>query len=141
MDEYQVKEIKEAINAADEALFHLRNASRELDKARGWGIWDIIGGGLLTNLIKHGKMRDAEYEIGCAKDALARFDKELRDVAGYSSVHIDSFLTFADFFFDGLIADILVQSKIRDAMDQCRYAIRDVESVRADLVSKLGGYA
>ncbi len=141
MDEYQVKEIKEAINAADEALFHLRNASRELDKARGWGIWDIIGGGLLTNLIKHGKMRDAEYEIGCAKNALARFDKELRDVAGYSSVHIDSFLTFADFFFDGLIADILVQSKIRDAMDQCRYAIRDVESVRADLVSKLGGYA
>ncbi len=141
MDEYQVKEIKEAINAADEALFHLRNASRELDKARGWGIWDIIGGGLITDLIKHGKMRNAEYEIGCAKDALARFDKELRDVAGYSSVHIDSFLTFADFFFDGLIADILVQSKIRDAMDQCRYAIRDVESVRADLVSKLGGYA
>ena len=140
MDEYQVKEIKEAINAADEALFHLRNASRELDKARGWGIWDIIGGGLITDLIKHGKMRNAEYEIGCAKDALARFDKELRDVAGYSSVHIDSFLTFADFFFDGLIADILVQSKIRDAMDQCRYAIRDVESVRADLVSKLGGY-
>ena len=90
MDQYQVKEIKEAINAADEALFHLRNASRELDKARGWGIWDIIGGGLLTNLIKHGKMRDAEYEIGCAKNALARFDKELRDVAGYSSVHIDS---------------------------------------------------
>lgn len=141
MDEYQVKEIKEAINAADEALFHLRNASRELDKARGWGIWDIIGGGLLTNLIKHGKMRDAEYEIGCAKNALARFDKELRDVAGYSTIHIDSFLTFADFFFDGLIADLLVQSKIRDAMDQCRYAIRDVESVRADLVSKLGGYA
>ena len=141
MDEYQVKEIKEAINAADEALFHLRNASRELDKARGWGIWDIIGGGLITDLIKHGKMRNAEYEIGCAKDALARFDKELRDVAGYSSIHIDSFLTFADFFFDGLIADILVQSKIRDAMDQCRYAIRDVESVRADLVSKLGGYA
>ena len=141
MDQYQVKEIKEAINAADEALFHLRNASRELDKARGWGIWDIIGGGLLTNLIKHGKMRDAEYEIGCAKNALARFDKELRDVAGYSSVHIDSFLTFADFFFDGLIADLVVQSKIRDAMDQCRYAIRDVERVRADLVAKLGGYA
>ncbi|MBQ3967828.1 MAG: hypothetical protein II688_03990 [Lachnospiraceae bacterium] len=138
MDEYQVKEIKEAINAADEALFHLRNASRELDKARGWGIWDIIGGGLLTNLIKHGKMRDAEYEIGCAKDALARFNKELRDVAGYSTIHIDSFLTFADFFFDGLIADLLVQSKIRDAIDQCNYTIRDVEKVREDLVDKLG---
>lgn len=138
MDEYQVKEIKEAINAADEALFHLRSASRELDKARGWGIWDIIGGGLITDLIKHGKMRNAEYEIGCAKDALARFDKELRDVAGYSSVHIDSFLTFADFFFDGLIADLLVQSKIRDAIDQCNYTIRDVEKVREDLVDKLG---
>ena len=46
---------------------------------------------------------------------------------------IDGFLTFADFFFDGFVADIFVQSKIRKGQQQVREAIRRVE----DIVSSL----
>ena len=75
--------------------------------------------------------------IEAADNAFQRFSKELRDVSGYSSVHINDFLTFADFFFDGFVADILVQSQISDGKKQCDDAIRRVESIKAELQNKL----
>ena len=139
MNNDQYREIQEAIAAADDALRHLREARRELGKASGWGIWDILGGGAIVGLIKHMKMGNAETEIREAKYALQRFSKELQDVDGYSSVHIGSLLTFCDFFFDGLVADIIVQSKISDAKKECDNAIANVERIRGELISRSQG--
>ena len=99
----------------------------------------MYGGGLISGLMKHSKMGDAEREIDNARYALQRFSKELRDVSGYSSIHINDFLTFADFFFDGFVADILVQSKIGDGKRQCDDAIRQVESIKMELQNRLRG--
>ncbi len=131
------KEIEEAIDAADEALYHLKAAKDYLNSAGNWGLFDIFGGDTIAGLVKHSKMGKAEREIQEAKFALQRFDKELRDVNGYSSIHIDDFLTIADFVFDGLIMDIWVQSKISDAKKQCDGAIAKVQSVRRELAAKL----
>ena len=49
------------------------------------------------------------------------------------NVEIDGFLTFADFFFDGLLADLLVQSKISDAKQAVDNAIFRVDSILARL--------
>ena len=136
MNEREVREIKEAIAASDDALYHLKEARRKLGSAGGWGLVDMFGGGLLSGLIKHGKMGSAEREIEAAKYALQKFSKELRDVSGYSSIHINDFLTFADFFFDGFVADFLVQSKISDAKRKIADAIRRTEAV----VSRLRSY-
>ncbi|MCR5755564.1 MAG: hypothetical protein K6G30_12235 [Acetatifactor sp.] len=137
MTEIDVKEIREAIEAADNALEHLRSARRYLDSASNWGLLDLFGGGLISGFMKHSKMSDAEHELDNARYALQRFSKELRDVSGYSSIHIGDFLTFADFFFDGFVADILVQSKISDGKRQCDEAIRRVEVIRGELRNKL----
>ena len=48
------------------------------------------------------------------------------------------FLRFADFFFDGFIADWMVQSKIRKGQQQVRQAIRRVEDIRRQLWAMLG---
>ena len=137
MDDLQRIEIEEAINAADNALYHLDNARRYLGSASNWGLLDMFGGGMISGLIKHSKMRDAEYQIQMARDAVQAFSRELQDVRGYTNIHIDGFLTFADFFFDGFLADVIVQSKISDAKRQCDDAIRQVEAIRFDLASKL----
>ena len=79
-------------------------------------------------------MASAEREIDEARYALQKFSKELRDVHGFSSIHIGDFLTFADFFFDGFVMDVIVQSKISDAKRQCDQAIRQVEDIRRQLV-------
>ncbi len=127
------REINEAINAADDALIHLQSARKCLNSAGNWGLLDMFGGDWITGLIKHGKMSKAEREIEEARYALQRFSKELRDVQGVSSIHINDFLTFADFLFDGFVADVLVQSKISNAKKQCDDAIRQVEQIKSKL--------
>jgi len=135
MDDIQRREINEAIDAADNALFHLNNARSCLNSAGNWGLLDLFGGNLLTGLVKHGKMSNAEREIEQAKFALERFSKELRDVQGYTNIHIDDFLTLADFIFDGLIVDVWVQSKISTAKKQCDDALRQVTDIRNKLLA------
>ena len=49
------REVQEAISAADDAIRHLEDAERELKSARNWGIYDILGGGLISSLIKRGE--------------------------------------------------------------------------------------
>ena len=66
-----------------------------------------------------------------AKADLDRFSRELADVRDIQGLDIEigNFLTFADFFFDGFIADIMVQSKIREAQDKIDDAINQVEAM------------
>lgn len=52
-------------------------------------------------------------------------------------MEVGSFLSFADFFFDGFVADYLVQSKISDAKGQVSDAIRRVEQILRDLKSQM----
>lgn len=128
-------EIKEAIEAADNALGHLRGAAAELDRAGGWGIADMLGGSFISTAIKHGHMGNAQEEIEAAKVALRSFARDLRDVdedVGLD-VEVGGFLGFADYFFDGIVADWLVQSKIDAAKQQVADAIRQVEGVRDQL--------
>lgn len=128
-------EISEAISAANNALDHLNAAADELDSAESWGLFDMFAGGFVSTAIKHGHMSNAQDEIEAAKDALRAFAGELRDVdesAGLN-VEVDGFLQFADFFFDGIVADWLVQSKIDTAKQQVARAIRDVERIRDQL--------
>ena len=133
MDTENLNEIREAIVAADDALEHLVRARKCLDSAGNWGLLDLFGGNMITGLMKHGKMANAEREIEEARWALKNFSRELSDVEGASSIHINDFLTFADFFFDGFVADIFVQSKISNAKKQCDEAIRRVRTIRNQL--------
>ncbi len=125
------KEKREAIAAGESALRSLREAKRELNKARGWGIYDIVHGGMLTTFIKHSKINKAERLVNEAKWELSRFAKELRDVENVTGGNfgIGDFATFADYFFDGMLADFYVQSKINRARAQVDDAIHRVESV------------
>jgi hypothetical protein len=45
------------------------------------------------------------------------------------SLDIGGFATFADYFFDGLIADWVVQSKIHNASSACSSVLSQVSSV------------
>lgn len=134
-DEIRRKEIVEAIRAGDKALISLRLAQEKLSSAKNWGILDILGGGLITNMVKHSKINDASSYLKEAKDNLRVFQRELKDIPDFTALEIDigSFLSFADFFFDGLIADYMVQTKISDAKDKIDEAIIRVESLLREL--------
>ena len=125
------REIREAIAAGQRALSSLDRAREYLDSARGWGIFDMLGGGLISSFIKHSKIEDASDCLEEAKQDLRAFSRELADVQSVEGIDvgIDSFLTFADFFLDGFLADYFVQRKIREAQSEVDSAIRQVEDM------------
>ena len=126
-----VREKQEAIEAGERALRSLRQAKSDLNSARGWGIYDILGGGMISTLIKHSRMHHAEENINQAKWELQKFARELDDVEDLTGADfgIGDLATFADFFFDGMLADFYVQTKINNARAQVDEAIRRVEYV------------
>lgn len=127
-------EVHEAIDAGEKALRSLREAQNYLNSAGTWGIFDMLGGNLITGLVKHSKVSNASRCIENAKYDLRQFQRELKDVDTLvPNVNVGDFLTFADFFWDGFVADIMVQSKISNAKKQVSEAIYRVESILGDL--------
>lgn len=129
------KELREAIEAGERALISLRKADEKLGSARNWGFLDILGGNLVTGMLKHSRLAGASRCIEDAKVDLRKFQKELGDVQGldYINVNVGEFMTFADFFLDGFIADFVVQQKISDARRQVNSAITRTEFLLAQL--------
>lgn len=134
-DEVRRREIEEAAVAGEKALYSLENAREKLQGAKNWGIFDMLGGGFFTDMVKHSKMSDATAYMEDAKSQLLVFQRELRDVQVPLDLRMDinSFLNFADFFFDGIVADYLVQKKINDAREQVDDAIMRVRAILGEL--------
>lgn len=114
-----IKELDEAIKAGNAVLSVLNTALDYLSNAEDWGTWDMIGGGYFATAEKHSNIDDANDCVIQAQELLRRFKLELGDVDIRCDVDvsIDSFDTFADFFFDGLISDWVVQSQIEDSIN------------------------
>ncbi|MDO5422372.1 MAG: hypothetical protein Q4F41_01435 [Eubacteriales bacterium] len=129
------KEIREAIQAANLSLDSLERVERSLNGARNWGLWDLFGGGMFVSMMKHSRLDDAKMEMEEARYYLRQLQKELRDIDVPMDIRVEvsSFLTFADFFFDGVIADWLVQSRIGEAREQVITAKARVLEILADL--------
>jgi len=128
----------QAVKAGERALTSLKSAKSKLDEAKSWGVVDILGGGIVSSLIKRSKMDDANAYIEQAKRDLARFGKELHDVQGFKDLGIktDGFFPFADWFMDSTFADFVMQDRINNARDQVNKAIDRVESILRRLKAK-----
>lgn len=129
------QELREAIYAGERALASLRAAQDQLRSAGNWGVADLLGGGMLTTFFKHQRLGDAERSLEVAQSDLRRFESELRDIR--QSLDISDFLAFADYFFDGFVADLMVQSKIRQAQDRVNAAIQRVEALLCQMRASL----
>ncbi len=116
-----IKELKEAINTGKEVLAGIDGVIDSLQSAKGWGTWDLLGGGLISTAIKHSRIDDARQSVHRVQHQLSLFQKELSDVSPYLdseiTIEIGSFATFADYFFDGLITDWIVQSRINESLE------------------------
>ncbi len=134
-----VKEIKEAINAGNIAMKALKQLTDTLESARGWGQWDMFGGGLLATAAKHSRIDDAKKQVNEVQRLIRVFNKELLDVNIPTDIkiNVDSFDTFADYFFDGLISDWIVQSKINDSLNNVYNVSRNLNRTLNTLTKDL----
>lgn len=134
-----VKEIHEAWTAGKRVLASLEEASSSLEKAENWGKWDLWGGGgVISTHLKHNHVDDAKQFIHNANYLMQNFHSELDDLKRTVHVDIDisGMLKGADYWFDGLITDWVVQGRIKNAQDQTLKAIQQVRSVTSQLQSE-----
>lgn len=125
------KEKREAIESGQRALSSLYQARENLNSAKNWGLWDMFGGGAISSLVKRSKMDRAKQNMEQAKYDLQNFSRELADVNGVYHLNIETedFLSFADWFFDNIIIDWMIQDRINKARDQVDEAIARVEDI------------
>lgn len=113
------REIAEAVAAGRAAYALAEDAKKELSSAEGWGTWDVFGGGLLADAIKHDKLQNAQRTIYSLQNALSNFRTELADVGGIDAdltVTMNGFIKFADYFFDNIFTDWAVLDRIRNSL-------------------------
>ena len=85
----------------------LTNALNALNSARGWGIYDILGGGVISTFIKHSKMDDASDYLKEAQRDLQVFNKELNDIRGLDGINLSTKDVWgvSDWLFDSFLTD------------------------------------
>ena len=130
-----LKEIKEAVTAGNRVMDQIKNAESSLNSAEGWGTWDVLGGGFLTDMMKHSHIDDAREAVSKIQSLLNSFRTELADVTIHADIQIqiEGFAKFADFFFDGLISDWIIQSRINDSLESVQRVKAEVSSVLSKL--------
>ena len=139
MDLRYREELEEALDAAYEALDCLYDARDDLDNASGWGIFDMLGGGLITSFIKRDRMAKANEDMRKANRAMSKLADELGDVDELTDLNLElnGFAAFADLFFDNFFSDIITQNRIADAKARVSATIEEVLDVSDMLKEKL----
>lgn len=129
------KELQEAIQAGYDALSDISSIESTLSSAEGWGTWDVFGGGLISDMAKYSHLDDAQQQINGLQRSLSRFRTELADVDIRTGIQIevDSFLHFADYFFDNIFTDWAVLDRIRHTQSQ----IHEVDGSVRTILSRL----
>lgn len=135
----EIKELKEAITPGNMAINTLNEAIELLDSAGDWGTWDLLGGGLIADMMKHDKIDKAKQAILNAQTYVQRLQVELQDVnmSLDGSIQITGGAVFADFFFDGLIADWYMQSKISQSRDNVVATCGKIRKIVSTLSTQL----
>ncbi len=125
------RELEEAITAGRRAQDSLEQVQATLRSAGNWGTFDMFGGGMMASMIKHSKLDEARDRVRYTQQLLHKFERELADANQrlQVSLEIEGFSRFADMFFDGIIADWAVQSKIEQSQEACSQSISIVQSV------------
>lgn len=136
----ELVQLDEARSAGDACRIALDEVQSRLGGARSMGTWDMIGGGLLVTSMKHSHLNRARSAAERAQRQLRRFAGELEDVelSGKGDLEFGGLLTFADYFFDGLLVDWAVQRRIRKASGAVVQAKKRVSRALDEVLKRRG---
>ena len=115
-------QVNQAINLTNQLIAELDQAERQLASARNWGFVDILGGGIITDLIKHSKLNNAKSSMDRVQYLLQELRRVLGGISmpGDYSMNVGGLATFADFFFDSGIVDVYMTAKIMSSLNEVR---------------------
>jgi len=116
----EIQNVERAKRLTEELIPLVEQAEGQFRSARNWGFLDVLGGGFVIDLIKHSKLNAASNTMQMINYRL----NELQSVLGGVQIPVDyrmqvgGFETFADFIFDGALADMWMTGKIMSSLNQ-----------------------
>jgi hypothetical protein len=137
--EAEQREVQEAAAAADAVLTPLTEATRLLEAASGWSTYDLLGGGMVTDLVKRDRMNAAAEQLRAADQALRYLSAELSDLgqrAAYE-VMLPGGLDAFDLWFDDIFSSWAVHNRIGDAQAK----VADTQQAVIDVSQRLTAQA
>lgn len=137
--ENEKREIEEALREGVRALGVLDDVKSTLKSADGYATWDMLGGGLFVDMMKHDELDKAQRQIESFQIQLRRYKTELADVTIRTNLQVNftGFEKFADFFFDGLFMDWEIKDQIGNSKRQVEEIGFQIESVQERLRSMM----
>lgn len=137
----EIRELNEAVEAAQAADTALRDAAVSLDSAGSWSTYDTyLGGGMLASSMKHSHLDKAAEATSHAEECLAVLRTELADVSA-DSVHapevaVGGGMRTMDVWLDNLFTDLAVHDRIKKAQEEVAHAAASVADVMAGLAER-----
>lgn len=138
---WEVKQVDEAVSAGARADAALSSVAEAISSALNWGTVDMLGGNLLTGAMKHSRLDQARQHAHRAQQALLGFQRELQDVQleiRPEAIGLDGFTRFADFFFDNLLTDWMIQSRIQESRQAVERSRRQIQELIDSLSRRKG---
>ena len=116
----ELREIEEAILVGQSALQALEEVEKTLESARNWGIWDMLGGGFISSMIKHSRIDKAQEKMVYATRQIERFNKEIGEVKSCSGIQMsfDGLIKGMDYFLDSFVVDFMIQHEVKQKQNQ-----------------------
>lgn len=136
------QELMEAKGAAETALDTIQEAKTQLKSAKNWGIFDIIGGGLIASLAKRSRMQDMRSTLETLDTQLEALRDELKDVQLDAPVRpADSFtMQIFDIGFDNVFTDLYVQGELKETGRQLDRLEETVQKIIDELEEALANW-
>ncbi len=125
------KELLEAKVALENALEDIEHALSSMNSAKNWGLFDIIGGGAISSLVKRSKIKESNNAMKDVEKSLRNVQKELSDLdMTVVSEATDSLsVNMLDIVFDNTLVDIFIQSDINKSKKQIQTLKSELEMV------------
>ncbi|MCR4790858.1 MAG: hypothetical protein K5839_07245 [Treponemataceae bacterium] len=123
MEEQNLRQVNNALALTRQLIPLVEEAEGQFKSARNWGFLDMFmdgSGGLLSGLIKHAKLSNAQQNMNKIQYLMGQLQAELQRIVVPTdyAMSIGGFATFADFFLDGTIVDVYMQYKIMSSLKQ-----------------------
>lgn len=129
----QIVEINQASVAGKQVLDQIDLIQNKLSRAKTWGFIDLFSdSGLLTTILKHNKLHEAQDSIEVLKEKIKCFNSELQDIKvneQINSVMMSKGIIIADWLIDGLVIDVVTLSRISDSQSEINKLKSEVEDV------------
>lgn len=128
-------QVTKALSTVNRLIPLVEEAESYFKSARNWSVLDVLGGGFIVDLIKHSKLNKAADSMNEIDFLMRQLRTELGSIATPNDyrMNVGGFLTFADFFFDGIFADAYMASKIMSSLDEVRKLKNKLYALKSQL--------